>query len=202
MAEPALQIPMSRSDFLAWEACQEFKHEFWQGEIVAKTGVRQVHAIVVGNVAVLLRTHLRGKPCRAYVADMQLEVAEADAIFYPDVFVSCDAEDLAAERTLHKPAVVIEVLSKSTAAYDRGIKFAAYRQLPSLAEYVLVDPDRHTVEIFRRTTGGDWLLAVQDGERGLILPSLDFSAGLDAVFEDVPPPERSVAIAPRPPAAE
>ncbi len=107
-------------------------------------------------------------------------------MFYPDVFVSCAPEDLAAERTLTQPKVIIEVLSDSTAAYDRGVKFAAYRMLPSLQEYALIDPDRRAIEIFRRTPESDWLLATRDSARALILPSIEFEAGLDAVFEDIP----------------
>ncbi|MFA5683480.1 MAG: Uma2 family endonuclease [Lysobacteraceae bacterium] len=95
-------------------------------------------------------------------------------------------DDLLAERALRHPVVVIEVLAESTAAHDRGAKFAAYRQLPDLREYVLIDPDRRTIDLFRHAEGGDWLLATQDAQRGLILPSLDFEAPLAAVFEDLP----------------
>lgn len=185
MAESAMSLPMSRSEFLAWEHEQLEKHEFWQGEVFAMTGARQAHVMVALNVATLLKSHLRGKPCRAYISDMQLEVEAADAVYYPDVVVSCDPADLLAERVLRRPTVVIEVLSDSTAAYDRGVKFAAYRKLSSLKEYVLIDPERRTLEIFRRTEQDDWLLVTRDAARGLVLPSLEFEAGLDAVFEDL-----------------
>lgn len=185
MAESAMSLPMSRSEFLAWEHEQLEKHEFWQGEVFAMTGARQAHVMVAGNVFALLKSHLRGKPCRAYISDMQLEVEAADAVYYPDVVVSCDPADLLAERVLRRPTVVIEVLSDSTAAYDRGVKFAAYRKLSSLKEYVLIDPERRTLEIFRRTEQDDWLLVTRDAARGLVLPSLAFEAGLDAVFEDL-----------------
>ncbi|MEJ5207013.1 Uma2 family endonuclease [Denitratimonas sp. CY0512] len=185
MAESAMSLPMSRSEFLAWEHEQLEKHEFWQGEVFAMTGARQAHVMVALNVATLLKSHLRGKPCRAYISDMQLEVEAADAVYYPDVVVSCDPADLLAERVLRRPTVVIEVLSDSTAAYDRGVKFAAYRKLSSLKEYVLIDPERRTLEIFRRTEQDDWLLVTRDAARGLVLPSLAFEAGLDAVFEDL-----------------
>ena len=181
---------MRRSDFLAWEAAQPEKHEFWRGELFAMTGARQAHVVTALNVASLLKNHLRGKPCRAYISDMQLEVEAADAVFYPDVFVSCHPEDLAANRVLRHPTAVIEVLSESTAAHDRGAKFAAYRKAPSLREYVLIDPDARSIDIFRRTESDDWLLAAHDGERGLVLTSLDFSATLGEVFEDVPVPDR------------
>lgn len=185
MALPAEQPRFERQDFLAWESTQSEKHEYWQGEIFAMSGARQVHVIVSFNVAALLKAHLRGSRCRTYMVDMQLEVEAADAIFYPDVMVSCDPADLAADRVLRAPKLIIEVLSDSTAAYDRGNKFASYRMLPSLQEFVLIDPDRRTVEIFRRTENNDWLLATNDSARGLILHSVELDAPLEAVFEDL-----------------
>ena len=185
MALPATQPTTTLDEFLAWEAEQPGKHEFWQGDVFAMTGARQAHVIVAGNCFALIREKLRGTPCRAYISDMQLAVDLADAVFYPDVFVSCHPEDLAAERTLRHPRVIIEVLSDSTAAFDRGEKFVAYRRLPSLQEYVLIDPATRGIEIFRRTADDEWLLATRDAERGLILRSLDFEAGADDVFESL-----------------
>lgn len=176
---------MRRADFLDWESGQADKHEFYQGEVFAMTGARQAYVIVAGNCFALLKAHLRGSGCRAFIADMQLEVQAVDAVFYPDVFVSCDPCDLAAERVLAHPKVIIEVLSESTAAFDRGGKFAAYRTLPALQEYVLIDPDQRSLEVFRRTTTGDWLFATRDSARALILVSLDFEAGFAEVFEDL-----------------
>jgi Uma2 family endonuclease len=146
-------------------------------------GARRAHVTVAGNCFAKLKEHLRGGPCRAFMADMKLEDKTADAVFYPDVLVTCHADDLKADLAMAHPKVIIEVLSESTAAYDRGGKFAAYRQLASLQEYALIDPDARTVEVFRRMESGDWLLAAS--ERDLILKSLDFAAGLDVVFEDV-----------------
>ncbi len=187
MADPALASPLTRAEFLAWEAAQPDKHEFYRGEAFAMGGARQAHVNVALNVASLLKAHLRGRPCRAYIADMALEVEAADAIFYPDVFVSCHPEDLAAERQLRHPTAIIEVLFDSTAAFDRGLKFAAYRSLASLREYVLIDPDTRSIEIFRRTESNDWLLDLHASARGLVLPSLEFEAGTEAVFEGLAP---------------
>ncbi|MCV2219892.1 Uma2 family endonuclease [Thauera sp. Sel9] len=172
-----------RQDFLVWESEQEIKHEYVAGEVFAQAGARQVHVLVAGNCYAALHQRLRGSPCRPYIADMQLEVERADAVYYPDVMVSCHPEDLAADRVLHHPRVIIEVLSDSTAAYDRGQKFAAYRLLDSLQEYVLVDADRRSLEIFRRLPSGDWLLATHDSARALVLASLELEIGLDEVFE-------------------
>ena len=189
MALPHPAPRFDRQDYFAWEPEQPVKHEYVAGEVFAQAGARQNHVVVAGNCFAALRQRLRGTPCRAYISDMQLEVAQADAVFYPDVMVSCHPEDLAAERVLHHPRVIVEVLSDSTVAYDRGGKFAAYRMLESLQEYVLIDPERRSLEIFRRLPSNDWLLATGDSARALVLAALDMEIGFDEVFEDVAVPE-------------
>ena len=189
MALPHPAPRFDRQDYFAWEPEQPVKHEYVAGEVFAQAGARQNHVVVAGNCFAALRQRLRGTPCRAYISDMQLEVAQADAVFYPDVMVSCHPEDLAAERVLHHPRVIVEVLSDSTVAYDRGGKFAAYRMLESLQEYVLIDPERRSLEIFRRLPSNDWLLATGDSARALVLAALEMEIGFDEVFEDVAVPE-------------
>ena len=189
MALPHPAPRFDRQDYFAWETEQPVKHEYVAGEVFAQAGARQNHVVVAGNCFAALRQRLRGTPCRAYISDMQLEVAQADAVFYPDVMVSCHPEDLAAERVLHHPRVIVEVLSDSTVAYDRGGKFAAYRMLESLQEYVLIDPERRSLEIFRRLPSNDWLLATGDSARALVLTALEMEIGFDEVFEDVAVPE-------------
>lgn len=185
MGLPQPQTHLNRAEFIAWENSQPDKHEFVAGEVFAMVGAQRVHVTIAGNCFARLKDHLRGGPCRAFTADMKLEVETADAIFYPDVLVTCHPDDLRADMTMRHPTALIEVLSDSTAAYDRGGKFAAYRQLDSLQEYALIDPDQRRVEVFRRMDNGDWLLAASESSQGLILKSLDFSASLDTVFEDV-----------------
>ncbi len=185
MGLPQAQATLTRAEFVTWENQQPDKHEFVAGEVFAMVGARRAHVTISLNIAARLKDHLRGGPCRAYMADMKLEVQTADAIFYPDVMVTCHPDDLKAEMVMHHPRAIIEVLSESTAAYDRGDKFAAYRQVDSLQEYALIDPDQRRVEVFRRMDNGDWLLAASESGQGLILKSLDFTAGLDAVFEDI-----------------
>ncbi len=185
MGLPQPLTRLSREAFIAWENSQPDKHEFVAGEVFAMVGARRTHVTVSGNCFALLKNHVRGTPCRAYMADMKLEVAAADAVFYPDVMVTCHADDLKAELVMHHPQVIIEVLSEGTAAYDRGAKFAAYRLLDSLREYALIDPDARTVEVYRRIDNGDWLLAASESVLGLVLRSLDFRAAPDAVFEDL-----------------
>lgn len=188
MALPQEKPTLDPQAYLDWEAQQAEKHEYVAGEVFAMVGARRAHVAVALNLAAALKVHLRGTPCRAFMADMKLQVAAVNAFYYPDVLVTCDARDLAAERFMEHPSVLIEVLSESTEAHDRGDKFAAYRTLSSLAEYVLIDPDRRTIEAFRRQADDDWLLAASEAGQGLIIKRLDFRMAAEAVFEDVEPP--------------
>ena len=177
----------SGEDFLAWEAHQPVKHEFLAGEVFAMAGARDAHVTIAGNVFMLLRAHTRGTPCRTYIADMKLRVAAADAYFYPDVFVTCDPRDQMTDTWKSFARLVVEVLSDSTAGYDRGRKFQNYRQLDSLQEYVVIDPDARTVDVFRRVADRQWALHPYEGETTAEFASLGCLAPLELIFEDVPP---------------
>jgi len=171
--------------FLAWEATQTEKHEFLAGEVFAMGGARREQVLVSGNIYSAVKQRIRGTPCQAYIADMKLRVDAMDAFFYPDVMVSCHPDDRRAEQFLSHPRLVIEVLSESTAAFDRGGKFAAYRSLESLQEYVIVDIDSRRVECFRRTLENEWLLHDYVGATDCNLSSLALAIPLAEIFEVV-----------------
>ena len=171
-------------DYLAWDNDQLEKHEFYRGEIFAMVGARRVHGEVSLNIATALKTHLRGGACRVFVESMKVKVAD-DAIFYPDVFVTCNAQDLTTDLIFHHPLLVVEVLSESTQAFDRGLKFAAYRQLVSMQEYALVDPATRRVEIFRRNERELFELHDQTGQAELHLASVDIRLPMSDVFDGV-----------------
>lgn len=175
---------ISVEDYLAGEAVASVRHEYVAGEVFAMAGASEAHATIALNVAALLRAHVRGGPCRVYIADMKLRVEAASAFFYPDVFVTCDARDTGEPLAKHHARVVIEVLSESTEAYDRGAKFADYRRLETLDEYVLIDSRRRACEVFRRHPEG-WLLDPVPEHGHLVLNAIDFDCALDAVYEDV-----------------
>ncbi len=183
--QTAEKIVFDAPDYLAWEELQEQKHEFIKGEVFAMGGAPREHVVVSLNIASILKQHLRGTSCQAYISDMKLRVEQEDAFFYPDVMVSCDKEDHKAEQYLSNPVLIVEVLSDSTEAYDRGAKFAAYRKLVSLKEYVLVDIDARRLECFRREENNDWLLHIADGKEKCDFLSLELSVAMDDVFEDV-----------------
>ena len=175
----------SGNDYLAWEARQSGKHEYLAGEIFAMAGAGDAHVTISLNVASHLKTHTRGLPCRTYIAGMKLKVDEADAFFYPDVFVTCDPRDHSTVNWKSHARLVVEVLSDSTAGYDRGRKFQNYRLLDSLQEYVLIDPEARTVDVFRRAEHGHWVLHPFEGEDTAEFQSLECRVPLALIFEDV-----------------
>lgn len=188
MGEALPRTMMDRDQYLRWEAEQPERHEYLAGEIFAMVGVRREHALVTLALGSLLRQRLKGSPCQAFVADMKLRVDAADAYFYPDVMVTCDPRDRSAETAIAHPCLVIEVLSDSTAAFDRGQKFAAYRRLESLREYLLVDIEARRLELYRRE-GTHWLLLeTEAGGAPLQLESVGIALDPSDAFEDLDPP--------------
>ena len=178
---------MSGEEYLAWEAEQEGKHEFLAGEIFAMVGASDRHVTISLNLAAAIRNQLRGGHCRVYVADMKLRVDAVNAWFYPDVMVTCDPADHQRDMDKASPVLIIEVLSPSTEAFDRGGKFAAYRTLPSLSEYLLIDPDSGRLELYRRNTENQWVLHAPEGDTPLELSSIELSLDRATVFEDAQP---------------
>lgn len=188
MTAAAENRPQDADSYLAWEEQQPDKHEYVRGEVFAMVGARRGHVVATLNLATALKQRLRGGPCQAYVSDLKLRVEAANAFLYPDVMVSCDPRDHAAELYIEHPSLIAEVLSDSTAAFDRGDKFAAYRTLPALQDYVLVDIPSRRVESFRRTSDDEWLLHVYVPEtEACHFSSLDVSVPLAEVFENLEP---------------
>lgn len=185
MSRPAERL--SIASYLEWENQQVERHEFYRGEIFAMVGARRAHGCVVVNLSAALRSHLRGSPCRAFTEGMKLQVAD-DAIFYPDLLVTCDQADLATEMIFRAPTLIIEVLSPATASYDRGLKFATYRRIPSLREVIFVDPDSKRIDGFRRNERDEWVLHDMSDGPALEAASVGCSVPLAEVFDGVDPP--------------
>lgn len=170
--------------FIAWENEQPEKHEFHRGEVFAMVGGRRSHGRVVMNLGAAFTRDLRGTPCQAFAESMKLQIGD-DTITYPDLFVTCDRADLRTEQIFRAPKLIIEVLSPSTQAYDRGQKFAFYRRLESLQEYILVDPDSKRIEAFRRDPDGRWYLHDQSEGGVLEAASVGVRMSHAEVFDGV-----------------
>jgi len=190
MGQASLKLEMTATDFLAWDAGQTLRHEFLRGEVFAMAGAGERHVTVALNVAMALRQQLAGTPCRTFITDMKLRVESVDAYFYPDVFVTCSPRDAADPLVKRDPVLLVEVLSPTTAAFDRGDKFAAYRTLPTLREVLLIDPDARRCDLFRRQPldGGEaWVLHPSEPAEGLRLDSVDLVLTAAALWAEVPP---------------
>lgn len=186
---------MGLDAFLAWENEQVEKHEFHRGEVFAMVGARRVHGMIAMNVAFSLNGALKGSPCRVFADSMKVRVG-SDTILYPDVFVTCSPSDLRTELVFTSPTLVVEVLSPSTQSYDRGLKFTLYRNIDSLKEYLLVDPDTREVQLFRR--GADGLFTLHDltGRERIELASLDCELLASDIFDGIEPDSGQQAVLP------
>lgn len=181
------QPKLSLDAFVEWENAQPERHFFFRGEVFAMVGVRQAHAHGAGNIFAAFKSALRGTPCRTFIADVKLRIEAADALFYPDVMVSCDARDRATPLYLSHPKLIVEVLSESTAAFDRGAKFAACRLIDTLEEYVLVDLDARRVEAFRRNAEGRWELYEFLKDDAVEFASIGVTLDAATLYENVEP---------------
>ena len=181
-----MQPAMTLQEYLDWENAQPEKHEFHRGEIFAMTGGRRTHGRVLSNLVRLLGNHLDGSDCQVFADTMKVQVAD-DTVLYPDVFVTCDKADLATDQIFRAPTLVIEVLSPTTQAYDRSKKFALYRRLPSLQEYILVDPETRRIEGFRRTAERQWVLHDMSDDETMEAASIGCRVAMADVFAGLEP---------------
>ena len=186
MAQAAQKTIFSAADYLVWESAQLDRHEFLDGEVFAMAGAEDRHVTVSMNLAFALRQHLSGSPCRTYMSDMKLNVASANQYFYPDVMVTCSPLDQANALIKSEPKLIVEILSPSTAAYDRGLKFGYYRVLPSLQECVLIDLDTRSTDCFRKRDDGLWVLHPFARGEPVSLASVALELRADQLFAEVP----------------
>ena len=174
-------------DYLTLERSASIKSEFHNGEIYAMTGASRKHNLITFNIAGELRSQLKKRPCEAYINDMRVKAIEARSYHYPDIAVVCGApqfEDTHFD-TLLNPTLLIEVLSPSTEAYDRGGKFAHYRKIASLREYLLISQDQPGIERYLRQ-GDVWILSEAVGlEASMPLESIDCLLSLREVYDKV-----------------
>ena len=169
-----LETPlMSVEEYLESERHSAIKRGYVDGHVYAMAGGTRAHGVIAVNVTSLLRSALRGGPCRVYNSDVKVQLTETRYV-YPDASVGCDERDRTSddEDVVRYPTVVVEVLSPSTEAYDRGAKFALYRSSETLREYVLVSTDRQAVECYRRGANDLWTL-------------YPFGAGDEVVLESI-----------------
>lgn len=184
MAYPAEQFTMTVAEYLALDREAEARHEFLNGQAYAMAGGTAEHAAIIANLIGALFQRLRGGKCRPTSTDQRIHVPATGAFVYADLSVVCGAYEYHPDDkdTLINPRVVFEVLSPSTADYDRGTKFEHYRRLDSLAEYVLVQSGERRIEHRKRLEDGAWIIRdITDG--ALALPTLGIELPLDEIYD-------------------
>lgn len=190
VASPQYLTP---EDYLQLEAKSPVKHEYLDGKVYAMAGASDAHVTIALNLATLLRSHVRGTDCRVYISDMKARIEACNRFYYPDVMVTCNVRDSETSDYKRFPKLIVEVLSDSTEAFDRGDKFADYQTMESLQEYVLINTHHQRVECFRRNEAqraaglaGLWVLQYYTPEtKTFYLESIDFTSTLAALYEDV-----------------
>ena len=201
MGLPQRVASFAPAEYLRRERAAEYRSEYYAGEIFAMAGGSPRHSLIKINIGAMLRDRLLKQPCTPYNSDLRIRVPTG-LYTYPDVSVICGELEFDDEfkDTILNPTVLVEVLSPTTEAYDRGKKFDHYRRIESLREYVLVSQDEPRVERFLRNDDGTWTLAIASGlTESITLPSIGVTLPLSEVFIKVDFTADEVA-APPPPA--
>ena len=187
MSSAAVQTYLTPAEYLDWERKSDTKHEYLRGEIIAMSGASREHSLIVTNISGELYIQLKEGICEVHTNDMRVRTHPETSYFYPDVVVVCGEprfEDNAFD-TLLNPIVLVEVLSPSTQAYDRGEKFKNYQQLTSLQEYILVSQDEVHIEHYRRQETQWKLTEFRSLENVLLLTAIECALSLEDIYRRV-----------------
>ena len=181
----AVKEQTTRSEYLDFDETSAEKHEFYDGQIFAMSGGTFNHSTIGLNIATVLRSQLRGKPCQPMNSDMRVHTPSG-LDTYPDISAFCGEPELSdKDRTLNNPVVIVEVLSPSTRSYDRGDKFWHYRSIASLQDYLLIDSESVYVEHHHRQNKDEWLLhEYRDLGDSIMLDALGLTLSLQSFYED------------------
>lgn len=187
MGYAAKKEKISPELYLELERKAEFKSELINGEMYAMVGTTRKHNRIALNIATILNSMLKAKPCKVYISDLRVQINSTGLFTYPDLIITCGKEILTDKHkdTLTNPKCIIEVLSDSTEKYDRGEKFLNYQQIDSLQEYILVSQDQHRVETFLRQTDGKWLYESTEGlQSEFKISTADGSISLSEIYSN------------------
>jgi len=178
-------LKLTPEEYFIWEEQQQLRHEYLSGEVYAMSGGTQNHGRIASNIIFILKSHLRGGGCQVGNSDCRVNIFETKDYVYPDVSVTCDDRDRTAIQAIQYPCLIVEVLSASTASYDRGDKFRMYRRNPSLQDYVLVDAEKIAIDLYRKNDRGNWEIFNYQSGDNIDLQSIGLSFSIESVYEDI-----------------
>jgi len=189
LREPAVAYGKNKftiEEYLQMEEVSEEKHEYYQEEIFAMSGPKVAHNIIAGNIYGELKQKLKGKSCRPFNSDQRIYIPQNTLFTYPDISIVC-GEIITRDNdewNILNPSVIIEVLSPATINYDRGGKFKLYRDIATLREYILVDSENISIEVFRINDSGHWELEeYQKPDDALLIKTVQISIPVTEIYE-------------------
>ncbi|MGD1864353.1 MAG: Uma2 family endonuclease [Phormidesmis sp.] len=181
--ENALQL--TPEEYFAWEEKQLEKHEYIDGHVYAMSGGSKNHSLISVRFINLFFNHLNDSPCETGNSDLRVNIAQTSDYTYPDVSVTCDERDKTTTQYITYPCLIVEVLSDSTEAYDRGGKFRMYRNNPCLRDYLLVSSHRIEIDLYHKNDAGDWLLLSYEEGDTVELKSINLSFPIEQVYRNL-----------------
>jgi Uma2 family endonuclease len=180
--------PITVDEYFGMEEADEFRNEYYHGEIFAMTGASFNHNLIAGNIFACCHEYFQDSDCYVFMSDMRVQVDPAKHYTYPDLSITCGDIDFVDGRddTVSNPVAIIEILSESTRDYDRGSKFKAYRKISSLTDYILVDQYSYYVEYFYRNEHGKWVLDEYDNVGDVLnIQSINLELSLNTIYDRV-----------------
>jgi Uma2 family endonuclease len=185
VAVPSHSRKFTPVEYFAWEEQQLCRHEYINGEVYAMSGGTQNHSRIALKFGALLDDRLPDGSCRVFNSDCRVNLVGTNDYTYPDASVSCDSRDRTTDRYITYPCLIVEVLSESTEAYDRGNKFFRYRQNPQLQDYVLVSSQEVAIDIYRKGSDGRWEIVNYRAGDVVELRSVDLSFPIEQVYRGI-----------------
>jgi Uma2 family endonuclease len=172
-------------EYFNWEEKQLERHELIDGEVYAMSGGTKNHSRIALKFGSLLDSHLGNSGCETANSDLKVKIVNSTNYTYPDVSVTCDDRDKTTTKYITYPCLIIEVLSDSTEAYDRGGKFRMYRQNPIFQDYVLVNSEKIEIDLYHKTESGSWeIINYQAGDK-IELKSVNLTFPIERIYEGI-----------------
>jgi Uma2 family endonuclease len=172
-------------EYFTWEAQQEVKHEYFDGEVFAMTGGAPNHSKIAVKLTTLLDTHLEESDCQVFNSDARIKIENVNKYVYPDASVTCDERDQDAKQFISYPCLIVEVLSPSTESYDRGNKFELYRKSTSLKEYILVSTNTIAIDLYRQNPQNRWELICFRSADTVEFASINLTFPIERIYRGI-----------------
>lgn len=172
-------------EYFVWEEQQLERHELIDGRVYAMTGGTRTHSDLAGNFLSIIKPHLRGSGCKTYNPDCRVNILGTSNYIYPDLSVTCDDRDRENAFYITYPCLIVEVLSDSTEAYDRGRKFDKYRRNPNLVDYVLASSDAIAIDMYHRNDAGEWVILSYRAGDLVEFKSIGLTVPIEQIYEEI-----------------